>query len=338
MSDTTPDANLTVSVEQDGRVLSGVGVTKESLRETMDARSIDETPAASPPAGSEPASAGSPTGAAPSPTEQPKPTRGQARFSELTQQREAEKARADAAEKRAAELEARLSTSVTDSRSNNQPVSQQVQSQQQLPQSNTPSSSRPEPTEDEVGVGLKYETYGAFVKDWHKWNQEQQPDVNQLVAQGIAAHTQAQQFATHIETTRAKGRAAYKDFDAMLQNGPGTYVNMPAPAIQAIYHLPNSEHVQYAIMKDGALAQRLASLAATNPYAFGLELAKIAPASPAASPASTGNPGSATPPPPMQPVGSGSTTTKLSSAEHARTGNYEAYKAARNAERGVRRR
>jgi hypothetical protein len=119
----------------------------------------------------------------------------------------------------------------------------------------------------------------------------------------------------------------------MLQSGPGTFVNMPLPALQAILRAPNSEHLQYAIMRDGALAQRLAGLAFQDPYAFAVELAALAPATPAASPASTGTTGLATPPAPMQPVGSGSHTTTLTSREHAEQGNYQAYKAARMAER-----
>lgn len=333
MSDIDPSAQ--VSHSQDGRTLTGMGVSAESLQEVMDARApVDETTTTAQPA-PVPAAA-----AADAP--QPKQTRGQARFSELTQARKDAEAKAEAAEKRAADLEARLNQAPV-AQSSPSPVAERgIPSVPNGGASGQPQPSqptRPEPTEDEVGPGLKYETYGAFVKDQSKWEWEQQQEaISQRVRHGIEAHTTHQAFLAHVESTRTKGRSAYKDFDAMLQSGPGTHVNMPHSAIQQIYQLPNSEHVQYAIMKDGNLAQELAGLAATNPYAFGLRLATIAPAAPAAPPASTGNPGSATPPPPMQPVGSGSHTTTLSSADHAKASNYAAYKAARAAERGGSRR
>lgn len=322
MSDIDP--NVTVSHEQDGRVLSGVGVTAESLQETMDARSIDES--APEPAGS--------SATAQAPLEPQKPTRGQARFSELTQKAKDAEAKADAAEKRAADAEARLS--------------QQQPAREERPRgtaavpaaeaaASRPAPSRPEPTEDEVGVGLKYETYGAFVKDHHQWGWEQQQEtIRDQIQQGIVGYQQQQAFSTHVDATRGKGRAAYKDFDAVM-NGAGAAAtnDMPVNAQQFIWQQPNAEHLVYAILRDPVLAQRLTWLSTTNPAAFGLELARLAPAAPAATPASTGNPGSVTPPAPMQPVGSGSSTTKLSSADAE---NFTEYQARRRAERGGSRR
>lgn len=332
MSEIDPHAQ--VSHTQDGRTLTGVGETVESLQETMDERAPVEEVSAD----ARPSTGSAPAPAAPVAEGQPRPTRGQARFSELTKERDEAKARADAAERRAAEIEARLSQAPAAPPSS----SPAAQIQPSVPNggvSGQPQSSqptRPEPTEDEIGPGLKYETYGAFVKDQNKWGwEQQQASIDQRVRQGIEVHQNQLAFQTHVEKTREKGRAIYKDFDAMLKSGPGTYVNMPSSAVMEIYGLPNSEHVQYAIMKDGALAHRLAALAATNPYAFGLELAKIAPVAPAAPPASTGTSGSATPPPPMQPVGAGSTTTRPSSAD-AET--FQEYQSRRHAERGGSRR
>lgn len=325
MSDLDP--NVTVSHEQDGRVLSGVGVTKESLAETMDARSVDDVTDS----GAAPAS-----GAPPVPadmTGQPKPTRGQARFSELTQKAKDAEAKAEAAEKRAADAEARLSQQPQAS----QPQPQSAPQPQPERQSEAPKPSRPEPTEDEVGVGLKYETYGAFVKDHHQWSwEQQQATIRDQIQQGIVGYQQQQAFSTHVDATRAKGRAAYKDFDAVM-NGAGAAAtnDMPMNAQQFIWQQPNAEHLVYAILRDPVLAQRLTWLSTTNPAAFGLELARLAPAAPAATPASTGNPGSVTPPAPMQPVGSGSSTTKLSSADAE---NFTEYQARRRAERGGSRR
>lgn len=322
------DPGATVTVEQGGRTLSGTsGVSSDRLAETMDRRApADEaTP---------PVSAAEPE-KQPIPADtQPKQSRGQARFAELAHQRKEAEAERDKIRQEFEDYKARASQAPA---TPSAPPPVAATPAGPVP-GDTGQSSRPEPSEDEVGT--KYQTYGAFVQDHGKWVvEQQQAALPQLIQQSISASQQQQAFQTHVESTRAKGRAVYKDFDAMLQSGPGTFVNMPPGAIHAIYQLPNTEHVQYAIMKDGALAQKLASLAARDPYAFGLELALIAPATPAVSTASTGTVGSATPPPPMQPVGSGSKTTNLSSADHARAGNFPAYQAARRVERGgIRRR
>lgn len=323
------DPSATVTVEQGGRTLSGTaGVSSDRLAETMDRRaSADE---ANPPVSA------TELEKQPIPAEtQPKPTRGQARFSELTQK--AKDAAAETARIRQEfdDYKARAAQQTPAAPSAHPPVAASTAGP--VPGDTGQPSTRPEPSEDEVGT--KYQTYGAFVQDHGKWVvEQQQAALPSLIEQRIHASQQQQAFAAHVESTRAKGRAVYTDFDAMLQSGPGTYVNMPPGAIHAIYQLPNTEHVQYAIMKDGALAQKLASLAARDPYAFGLELALIAPATPAVSTASTGTVGSVTPPPPMKPVGQGSTTTIPSSADHAKAGNYQAYKASRAAERGGMRR
>lgn len=338
MSEVAIDPNAQVSVEQDGRTLSGVGVSADSLQHTMDSRTtVPEPSTASPPADD----------AAPALREgtaeslQPKPTRGQARFSELAQKVKDADARAEAAERKAAEAEARYAqapTPVPQTPLQMAPSAAESKVGPSVPNGgDSGQPTRPEPSEDEVGA--KYALYGDFVKDHGKWVwEQQQKQIQDQVRSGIEAHSQQQAFLSHVESTRARGRAAYKDFDAMLQSGPGTYVTMPDAAIRHIFQLPNTEHVQYAIMRDGALAQRLAALAASDPFSFGLELSKVAPATPAVQSASTGTVGSATPPAPMQPVGSGSPTTSTSSAELAKLGNYDAYKAKRAAERGVTRR
>jgi hypothetical protein len=332
MSEGAIDPNVTVSVEHDGRTLSGVGVSADALHDVMDRTApAEEATAVSPPA-----DATAPVSPTSADHLQPKPTRGQARFSELTQKAKDAQARAEAAERKAAELEARLAQAPAPAQSKS-PVAERLAPSAPNGGDSGTLSDDPEPSEDEVGS--KYAVYGDFVKAHGRWVVKQQERLIQdQVRSGIESHAQQQAFLSHVESTRAKGRAAYKDFDAMLQSGPGTYVDMPVAAVQHIFRLPNSEHVQYAIMRDGALAQRLAALAASDPFSFGLELSKIAPATPAVSTASTGTAGSATPPAPMQPVGTGSPTTSTSSAELAKLGNYEAYKAKRAAERGGRRR
>lgn len=321
-----PDANAQVTVEQDGRTFSGVGVTAEALHDVMDAH--EPAPASE----SAPASTGTPA-AGPTVPEPPQLAKGRARFQALTSERDTEKARADAAEKKAAELEARLSQASTAPASPSAPAQPAPSGPERGASGQLPPAqpTRPEPSEDDIGPGLRYETYGAFVKDMHAWSWEQrQADIQQQVRQGIDGYQQQQAFTAHVESTRVKGRAAYADFDQMLASGPGTFVTMPQQAIRAIYQHPLSEHLQYQVMKDGALAQRLAQLAMTDPYSFAFELAKLAPA---AQPATNGR-SAPLPPAPMQPVGSGGSTSKPTSAEAE---NFETYQARRRAERKARR-
>jgi hypothetical protein len=184
-------------------------------------------------------------------------------------------------------------------------------------------------------VGTKYKTYAEFVVDSARWVAEQQPfDIDARVRQSIEADRASRDFLAHAESTWAKGRKVYADFDALRTSGPGSQVPMDHAKIQAILHHPQSEHVQYAIVKDGALAQRLASM---GPIEFGYALASLVPTAAAAPLASTARPGSQTPPAPVQPVGSGSPTTAPSIVDHARRGDYPAYKAQRTADRQNRR-
>src|SRR6185295_517765 len=94
------EADLTVtSVEQDGRVLSGVGATTEQLEQVMERHAPPE-PDEKPEAPAQPAEPVA------EPTE--KLTRGQKRFQALSTERDAEKAAREAAEKERNELRAQL--------------------------------------------------------------------------------------------------------------------------------------------------------------------------------------------------------------------------------------
>jgi hypothetical protein len=256
-------------------------------------------------------------------------TRGQKRFSELTRA-------AKDAEARAANLERELQTYKTQApAAPTVPASPPVSSSPSVPNGGDSgrSSTRAQPSEDEVGT--KYKTYAEFVVDSARWVAEQQPlDIDARVRQSIEADRASRDFLAHAESTWAKGRKVYADFDALRTNGPGSQVPMDHAKIQAILHHPQSEHVQYAIVKDGALAQRLASM---GPIEFGLALATLIPTAAAAPLASTARLGSQTPPAPVQPVGSGSPTTAPSIVDLARQGDYQAYKAQRAADRKGRR-
>ncbi len=324
----TPDPNATVSHEQDGRVLSGVGTSVEKLAETMDRHTPEEpTPAVAPAAGAPEAVA------AP-----PKVSKGRERFSELAKQRDEAKTRAEAAERERDELRARLSappTAVHSPEPVRMPSAQPVVAPSVQPGAG---QTRPQPLEDEIGT--KYKSYADFVVDSARWVQEQSSsDVQAQIRASIEADRASRSFNDLVESTRAKGRGTYADFDAVLANGPGAMVPLGSfDKVQAIIHHPQSEHLQYAIMKDAGLAQRLSQM---GPIEFGLTLSAIAPSSPAASPASTGVSGSVTPPPPMQPVGSGSKTTVTPSAELPKRGfdfDKSGYREKRAAERKVARR
>lgn len=319
-----------VSVESStGRVLTGTGVTEETLEKVIERH---EPPEAAPTAGTDAPPASGPTAASVDP---PKPSRGRQRYSDLTKERDDAKAKADAAEKKAAELEAKLAQQGKPlDYAAMSPEQREAWREQQLGPVRTPQQpppTRPEPTEEEVGT--KYATYAAFTKDQALWVwEQQQATIQQQIQQGIAQHQQQTAQQTRIAETQTKGRAAYPDFDQVLNSGS---IRLPAQALAMIYALPHSEHVQYALLKDPALGEKVSRLAFTDPYAFSLELTKLAP--PVAPPASTGPP-PVLPPAPVQPVGAASKTTILSSADAAKAGDYEAYKQRRAAERGGSRR
>lgn len=313
-----------VSHEQGGRVLSGVGVTADALAETMDRHTPDETQAEA---------VATATSAAVTP-EIPKPTRGQKRFSELSQAAKDAAARADAAERERDELKARLA----------QPPVAEPQ-RQQAPQVAATAATRTKPVEDEIGT--KYQTHSDFMEDLADWKVEQRlsaMDLDARVRQGIEADRSSRSFNDLVERTRAKGRDVYADFDTVMTTGTGSQIPLGRTAQEAmeraqfVINHPQSEHLQYAIMKDGVLAQKLASLPAME---FGLELARIAPSSAAVSPASTAGTGSVIAPAPYQPVGSGTKTTVTPSADLVKRGfdfDKSGYRERRAAERGVKRR
>src|SRR5262245_2577834 len=144
-----------VSAEQDGRVLTGVGVTKEALETVMERHA--ETPDPAPPEPKPDTGPAEPV---------PKQTRGARRFDQLTGEREAEKRRADAAEAELTKLKAELAQRAavvppaTSSPVSAEPVAPAA-----------PSPTRAKPTEDEIGT--KYQTYGDFVEDLADWKAEQ---------------------------------------------------------------------------------------------------------------------------------------------------------------------
>jgi hypothetical protein len=318
-----PDPSAVVTHEQDGRVLSGVGVTVDQLAETMDRHAPPDPapPAPAPPAPPVASAAGVETPATPDPTAQPQ-TRGRARFSELAAQRDSERQKREAAERERDELKARLAQQPSAPAERREP--------ERAPE--PPPPTRPEPSEDEIGG--KYPTYAAFTKDQALWVWEQQQQaMRSEIQRGIEQDHVARRFYEHRESTWQKGRAAYPDFDRLLQEGPGGQVQMPMERIHAIYASPASEHLQYVIMKDAQLAHYLAQL---SPIGFGVALAQLT-----AQHSGNGHGNGTAPPPlppaPYAPVGSGSKTTVPPATELAKGFDFDksGYRERRAAERGV---
>src|SRR5262245_26117848 len=110
------DSDQLVSVEKDGRILSGVGVTESDLTATMERHAPDA------------AMAGPPDASTSTPTA-PRAPRGQKRFDQISWEKNEAQRRADAAEQRAKDLEAQLA----EARKPSAPPS--PQSQQPIPPS-----------------------------------------------------------------------------------------------------------------------------------------------------------------------------------------------------------
>ena len=261
-----------------------------------------------------------------------KQTRGQRRYSELTHARDEATKRAEAAERRAAELEARFSNGNGAGAGRTEPAPSS--STQQAVEE--PKSTRPEPSEDEIGT--KYKTYAEFTRDQARWvNEQEQANIDARIRAGIEADRASRGFNDLVEKVISRGREAYPDFDAVRTSGPGAVVPMPRDRIEAIFVHPASEHLQYVIAKDAALAQRLANC---HPYEFGAELARLTPTGSGASPASPAVSATTTAPAPYQPVGSGSKTAAPSSAQLIKGFDFDksGYRERRAAERAGRRR
>ncbi len=327
---TEVDPNLPVSHEVDGRVLTGVGTTAEALAETMERHS----PASE---GSEEADGPSSTTPAAdvAPASQPdKRTRGQRRFDELTREREDAKRDADAARREAADLKARLDAL---SRPATQEPARAAVAQPQGPK-------KPSWAAFEEQIGAKYATWAeaqdAFT-DAREDFLKSTLDVDARVRQSIEADRATRAANDAVATIHAKARELYPDFDAVRQSGPGSGVVFDPERLNQIISLPPevSARVQYAIMRDGALAEQLARGSLLQ---FGMWLgSQVAPSSgtaPAvASPASTQR-DSVVVPPPYQPVGTGSKTAATPASELPKRAGFDydksGYRERRNAELG----
>ncbi len=330
------DTETMTSVEQDGRILTGVGVSAEELETTLERHARPGTEPLPQPESDPPAESQQPVTDTPR-NEQgqfTKPTRGQKRFDQLTKEREDASRRADAAERERDELKQRLAVTTSPTPSAPAPA---TPAPEPVREPATAPHSRQKPMEDQVGT--TYQTYGEYVEDLADWKAEQRlatMDFDARIRASIEADRASRSRQDTVTQAVTRGRAAFADFDAVLNAPHMTAANWPADKIEAIASVDAPEQVQYALGKDPALAERLRTL---DPITFGRELTKlIAPVS-VASPASTARTMVATPPAPYQPVAGGGKTTVPSSADLASRGDSDfdrsGYREQRARERGV---
>ena len=336
------DLTPTAVERSDGRILTGVGADAADLKDVMRRHAPADDPAidAAPEPTAPPSSAAGPSEEAREQSPSPKKTRGQARFDQLTGEREAAKREADAAKAEAKALKAQLEALRTPSAA--------VPNQPETPRS--PVAPAPEkfafPAYDVYLQSHPEADYDAWVEakmdahtDWKlaKVAPVSQADIDARIRASIEADRASRSRQDSVSSIVDKGRAAYPDFDA-VRDAVADISFAPAK-VQAMLDQPNAHDLIYKVAKDRALAERLA--AEPDLVRFGLQLAGLVSSGGAAHLASTSPAASVIAPAPYQPVGSGSRTTVTPSADLARKGfDFDAsgYRERRAAERKVNRR
>ena len=301
-----PQESPNVSVEQDGRVLTGgPGASIEAMEQAVERPAPEQATDAKLATESKPS------------------TKGRERFSELTNQRETARREAKEANDRALALEARLKAVEERTASSGKQESPQAHPDASRA---APSATRHKPTEAEVGTA--YQTYGDYVEALSDWKDEQR----QHQAERERAHSSRVEKWT---AERAAAVTVYPDFDEALRSGPGADIDLshdPETAIarvEMLMALPGGGHVIYKLAKDAAEASRLATL---DDRAFGFAVARMLPQETGSRPA----PRASKAPPPYQPVQAGGRTVAASAAEiAAKGGAFDEYRAKRAAERGA---
>jgi hypothetical protein len=299
------DPHETVTVERaDGRSLSGSGISEDSLSAVVDKTPpVEPTPAPEPP--------------------QPE-TKGFKRISKLTAEKEAALNQAQAAEALATELKNRLA--ILEARE-----AERSQRQETPKPPDQPEYSRPKPVATEIGT--KYPDYESFVEDLSDWKSEQREiklkqEFQTALETRIEAERSSVKQRVDAQSTLDRGRAAYPDFDAVVQ---GCTVQFPEAMLQAIAKMPNAEHIEYMLGKDPAWAAEVA--ASPDGLSLGLKIAERVPPTGRVPPASRPVVArTSQAPPPYEPVAGGSPTSAPPLADLADRGDFEAYKARRASE------
>ena len=304
-----------VTVEQDGRILTGVGGDPAEMATVMDRHAPEDGPErasdrnAPEPTGTTPENTGTePENAGTSTvTRNPdgtfkKPSRSQRRFDQITAEKEA-------AKREAADYKARL-----DAYEQQRTQAQPPETPRQAVEPHPRPATRPKPTEDQVGT--TYQTYGDYVEDLADWKADQRLaslDFDAQIRRSIEADRAARTRDERDLTSIGRGRQRYPDFDAVLQGASHFRDgNWPLYMGQAIADLDEPEHVYYQLAKDRPLAERLRNL---DPVHLGMELARLVAPAAVAPLASTARTSQLPPPAPYQPVAGGGTTTARSSAD-----------------------
>lgn len=312
-TETAVEANTQVSHEDaHGRVLSGVGVSADRLAETMERHAPPEPTPPAAPKGPEP-------GAAAPDAPVATVSRGRQRFSDLTRERDEAKAAADAAR---AERE-QIARERDELRQRLEKPAEPAPPAGKAAEPVKAEPTRPEPTEDEIGT--KYQTYAEFARDLARWVVEQeraQFDPAATVREILAQERDRADLQTAMASAQDRARKAYPDFDDVLKaNGQipmGRSVDEARARVAFIAKHPQSEHIQYAILKDAELAKRIGQ---SDDLAFGMAIADLAksPAAPAAPARATWTP----PPAPHPTVGASTPTTTPSYADLTKKGGHD---------------
>lgn len=325
-----------VSIEHNGRVLTGIGVSEDTLGQGLRPAAPESSeptgdPAAVPDGGPPSSSGASPIARdergqfAPKPSQtavttesEPKPPRGQTRFSQLTSERDQARNAAAEAAKRAQDLEAELARYKT-------PSAPQGRNPAELA---APQGLRRRPRTSEIGS--TYADWDAYEADLGAWDDERvqalQAEFDVRLRQSIEADRTSRATFERADRIRMAGRQAYADFDAVLASAG----DLPVWQQQAMADHPEAAKLYYLVAKDPELTAELAAI--QHPVLFGLELAKLLTPPAVASPASTAAARISQAPTPIQPVTGGTATTLPSLADLADKDDYAAYKARRTEE------
>lgn len=299
MADVLPD-QATIEMPN-GVTFTGMGGDGDAFREQVEERHEE---------------LGKTVDVAPATAEKPKPVRK--RLDELTFQREEANRRAEAAEAKIKELEAKIAAPA---------VAKPADAPVTVPETVV----RAKPAETEVGT--KYPSYSDYVEDLADWKAEQREmkfrqELEARSTASIEADRASRTIAASASDAFTRGRAAYPDFDAVLKAADGVII--PMEYQKAILKLPNPEHAMYGLAQDQTKLKAILNI--TDGVQLGMELAQFMPRETGASPAPPALVVRTTnAPAPTQPVGSGSRTTRPSLQELADSGNYDAYKKARAA-------
>jgi hypothetical protein len=262
-----------------------------------------------------------------------RPSRAQKRFDQFTAEKEAAIRARETAERERDDLrrqldEARKPTPAVPPRS---PEPAQSRTEPQ-----TEPQKKPSWAEFEAKIGETYQSWGDAQDAYFDAREAYlgAHDLDARIRQSIEADRASRSRQDHVRDVAAQAKAVYADFDAVLSSPHLNDGQWPVALIDYIWSQDGAPHILYALGKDPALAARIRT---ASPFTIGQELAKLVPAV-ASSPASTAATESVTPPPPYQPVGSGSKTTSPSSADLGGDEDYDnsGYREKRRTERSRR--